>query len=150
EPLTVAGGSPIASPNARYIQWKAELTGNSGATPLVNSVTLAYLPQNSAPILKSINVTMQAVAASTASKTAASTTTAAYTVTVTDSGDVSSSSSSPGTTTQTLSRASLQQFTVSWTAEDPDGDRLVYNLYFRPEDGTQWMLLRGALHETSM
>jgi hypothetical protein len=91
---------------------------------------------------------MQPVAAPASAKTVASTSTAAYSVTVSDTGDVSSSTA--GTSTQTLSRASLQQFTVSWTAEDPDGDRLVYNLYFRPEDSTQWLLLRSALHETSI
>lgn len=147
-PVTDPAGSRITSPNSRYIQWKAEMTGTGGATPLVNSVTLAYLPQNSPPVIKSINVSMQAVSSQAAAKTVASTSTAAYSVTVSDTGDVSSSTA--GTATQTLSRASLQQFTVSWTADDPDGDRLVYNLYFRPEDGTQWMMLRSALHETSI
>src|SRR3954453_10902280 len=58
-PLSNPGGSPIASPNARYIQWKAELTGTNGATPILNSVTLAYLPQNSPPVVRSINVVTQ-------------------------------------------------------------------------------------------
>ena len=54
-------GRRITSPNARYIQWKAEMTGTDGATPLLNSVTLAYLPQNSPPVVRSINVVTQAV-----------------------------------------------------------------------------------------
>jgi hypothetical protein len=70
-----------------------------------------------------------------------------YTVTVTDTGD--SSAPSAGTATQTLLRAALQQITVSWQAEDPDGDRLVYNLYFRGEGEHQWKLLKGNLHETA-
>ena len=150
EPLSDANGSRIASPNARYIQWKAEMTGPGGATPLLNSVTVAYLPQNSPPVLKSVNVTTQAVAAPQAGKSSsASASAAAYSVTVSDTGDVTAGSAA-GTATQTLPRASSQQITLSWQAEDPDGDRLVYNVYFRSEDATQWMLLKRDTHDTSL
>jgi hypothetical protein len=149
EPLTNASGSPITSPNARYIEWKVEMAGTAGATPLLNSVTLAYLPQNSPPVVKSINVISQTAATTQATKTAPGSASGAYTVTVTDGGDVSSSTPA-GTSTQTLPRASSQQITVSWQAEDPDGDRLVYNLYFRSEDATQWMVLKSGTHDTSL
>jgi hypothetical protein len=148
EPLADASGSRISSPNARYIQWKAELAG-TGGTPLLDSVTLAYLPQNSPPVVKSINVITQSVATSQTARQAASSYSAAYSVTVSDTGDVSSSASA-GTPTQTLPRAALQQITVSWQAEDPDGDRLVYAAYFRGEGETQWKLLRGDTHENSV
>src|ERR1051325_7556441 len=65
-PLSNPAGSPITSPNARYIQWKAELAGSKGATPILNSVTLAYLPQNSPPLVKSINVITQSAPATQA------------------------------------------------------------------------------------
>jgi len=150
EPLTVSSGSRITSPNARYIEWKVEIAGTAGSTPILNSVTLAYLPQNSPPVMKSVNVTTQAAPTAQASKSAAASTTSAYTVTVSDSGDVSSSNSPAGTSTQTLPRASTQQITISWQAEDPDGDRLVYTVYFRSEDATQWMILKSAVHDTSL
>jgi hypothetical protein len=146
EPLTVAAGSRITSPNARYIQWRLEMKGTAGTTPILNSVTLAYLPQNSPPVMKSVNVTTQATAAS-AAKAASASTSAAYSVTVSDSSD---SSPSTGTSTQTLPRASTQQITVSWQADDPDGDRLVYTVYFRSEDATQWMVLKSGTHDSSM
>ncbi len=153
EPLADASGSHIASPNARYIQWKAELAGGgvpSGpATPMLESVTLAYLPQNSPPVVKSVNVVSQFVAASQTAKPAASSSSAAYSVTVSDTGDFTSSAAA-GTPTQTLPRAASQQITVAWQAEDPDGDRLVYNVYFRGEDETQWKLLRGDTHDNSV
>ncbi|MGP8248157.1 MAG: hypothetical protein ACLQVN_27045 [Bryobacteraceae bacterium] len=153
EPLADANGSRISSPNARYIQWKAEMGGSGGATPALQSVTVAYLPQNSPPVIKSINIVSQAVltpagrgAASSSSASASSS--APYTVTVSDSGDTASSAA--GTPTQTLARAAEQQISVVWQAEDPDGDRLVYNLYFRGEDETQWKLLKSDLHESSL
>jgi hypothetical protein len=146
EPLTDSAGSRITSPNARYIEWKLEMTGSGGATPMLNNVTLAYLPQNSPPVLKGINVITQAVAAAQVPKPAAATT-AAYSVTV---GDGDSTNTSAGTPTQTLPRAANQQITLTWQAEDPDGDRLVFNVFFRGADETRWMLLRSDMHENSI
>jgi hypothetical protein len=70
-------------------------------------------------------------------------------VTVTDTGDASPGPSS-GTPTQTLSRAGATQINISWQADDPDGDRLVYAIYFRGEEETQWKLMRSGLHENSL
>jgi len=145
--LNDSAASRIASPNARYIQWKAEFSGAGGVTPILDNVTLAYLPQNSPPIVRSINVTLQ-MAQSLAAKGVQQQALSPYTVTVTDTGDASTSSAA-GTPTQTLSRAAAQQITISWQAEDPDGDRLVYNLYFRADDERRWMLLKGDLHENA-
>ena len=84
-----------------------------------------------------------------AAKSAAASSSSAYSVTVTDTGD-SSAAAPAGTATQTLPRASSQQITVAWQAEDPDGDRLVYTLYFRSEDATQWMVLKSGMHDNSL
>ena len=150
QPLTVATGSRITSPNARYVQWKMEMAGSAGATPLLNSVSLSYLPQNSPPVIRSINVTTQTAAAAQAAKAAPTTSSSgAYTVTVTDTGDVSGAVA-PGTPTQTLTRSATQQIAIAWQADDPDGDRLVYSLYFRGEDETQWKLLKAGMHENSL
>ncbi|HWB86323.1 MAG TPA: hypothetical protein VG675_19430 [Bryobacteraceae bacterium] len=150
QPLTVAAGSAIASPNSRYIEWKAEMAGAGGAAPVLDSVTLAYLPQNSPPVVKSINVVMQAVAAPQGAKpAAAASSSAAYTVTVTDTGDATTSTP-VGTSTQTLPRALSQQITIVWQADDADGDRLVYNVYFRGADETQWKLLKANTHDNSL
>jgi hypothetical protein len=145
EPLVNPAGSRITSPNARYIEWKLEMTGTDGATPMLNSVTLAYLPQNSPPVVKTINVITQSVPTTQSVKAAAAS--AAYSVTVTDTGDVTTSG---GTPTQTLPRASAQQITLTWVAEDPDNDHLVYNVYFRSEDATQWMPLKSGIHENTI
>ena len=149
-PLTASSASPISSPNARYIQWKLEMTGTGGNTPVLDSVTVAYLPQNSPPVVHSISVVSQASLVSQTGKSSSSSS-AAYSVTVSgDTANTSGDTTSTGTPTQTLTRAASQQITVSWQADDPDGDRLVYNLYFRSEDETQWMLLRSGTHDTSM
>jgi hypothetical protein len=142
--MTDPDRSPIQSPNARYIQWRAELSGDH---PAVENVTVAYLPQNTPPVIRSINVTTQTASAVAKSNAGAASSNAAYTITVTDTGEASSSA---GTPTQTLSRSSGSQIQISWQADDADGDRLVYGVYFRGEDETQWKMLRTNMFENSL
>jgi hypothetical protein len=144
-PLTDPERAGITSPNARYIQWRAEFSGSAAPAPSLDSVTIAYLPQNTPPNVRSINVS--AVSGSAKSGTAASTAaTASYAITVTDSGDAPVTA---GTPSQTLSRIPGQQVQIYWQADDPDGDRLIYNLYFRGEDETRWKLLRANTIENT-
>jgi hypothetical protein len=143
DPLTDAQNSLIKSPNARYIQWRASLDGPGSA---VENVNLAYLPQNNPPAIRSISVSMQT---GSAQKTTAATgsTAAAYSITVTDTGETSTPA---GTPTQTLSHGSGSQVQVTWQADDPDGDRLLYSLYFRGEGEKEWKLLRANIAENSL
>ncbi len=134
----------VASPNARYIQWKAELRG--GAT--LGEVTVSYAPQNLPPVVKSITVFAVPAPASYSKAAPQSSTTAAYSITVTDTGDAGPTSSS-GTPTQALSRATPQMINIAWQAEDPDGDRLLYSLYFRGEGEREWKVLKADIHETT-
>ena len=55
-----------------------------------------------------------------------------------------------GTPTQTLNRGAGQQTQISWQADDPDGDRLVYSVYFRGEEEREWKLLRSNLFENTL
>ena len=143
EPLTNAQDSLVRSPNARYIQWRASLDGAGAA---IENVSIAYLPQNNPPVIRSISVTMQANSAA-ALKAAASSTSAAYSITVTDTGE---SSTPAGTPTQTLSHGAGSQVQITWQADDPDGDRLLYSLYFRGEGEKEWKLLRMNIPENSL
>ena len=143
DPLTNAQDSLIKSPNARFIQWRASLEGPGAA---IENVSLAYLPQNNPPVIRSISVTMQN-SAQKAAAAASSSTAAAYSITVTDTGETSTPA---GTPTQTLSHGSGSQIQVTWQADDPDGDHLLYSLYFRGEDEKEWKLLRANVAENSL
>lgn len=147
-PITAPAQSAITSPNARYIQWRVELRSAKGNTPTLDSVTAAYLPQNTPPVVRSISVSAVASAAA-AQKSAASTAAAntAFSITVTDSGEAAAAA---GTPTQTLNRGAGQQTQISWQADDPDGDRLVYSVYFRGEEEREWKLLRSNLFENTL
>lgn len=147
EPLIESGGSKIPSPNARYIQWKVEFSIAQGTSPSLDGVSVAYLPQNTPPVLRSITVVTQ-LAATAGAKPQQPPAAAVYSITVTDTGDAGPATS-VGTPTQTPSRAASQQINVSWQAEDPDGDRLVYSIWFRGEAEKEWKLLKNNMHENA-
>lgn len=140
-------GATIQSPNARYVQWQAELKGASGAAakdaPQLDSVTLTYQPRNTRPVVRSIQANAQWAANPAHAAQAAASANAAYSITVTDSGDAPNTSS--GTPTQNLQRSGTTQVVLSWQADDPEGDRLVYSLWYRAEDERDWKLLKENL-----
>jgi len=145
--LTDSSGAPVTSPNARYLQYKASLTT---AAAHLDSITSAYLPQNNPPVVHSIMVSQQAPPATAARATASATSgTQSYSITVTDTGDTGPVAST-GTPTQTLSRAVIQQLLISWQADDPDSDKLVYEVAFRGEGEDEWKILRHDLHDSSL
>ncbi len=146
KPLTNPEGGQIESPNARYIQWRAVLKGPGADTPFIQSVRLAYLPQNSPPRLTNLTIRTQATSTSAKALSTTSSDTSTFTVTVTASGDTKTTSSS-GTPTQSLERALAEQIELSWQADDPDNDELEYSLYFRGEGEQHWKLLRANLKE---
>jgi hypothetical protein len=147
EPLKDGKGSVIGSPNARYIQWRAEFTGAGGKAPSVDSVDLAYLPQNTPPVVRTVTAISQPSTGAAAAKTAATAAaqTSAYSVTVTDAGEAAVTTSG-GTPTQAMTRTG-DNLQITWQADDPDGDRLIYAVYFRGEDEREWKLLKDRVSE---
>ncbi len=145
DPIADPAKALIASPNARFIQWRAEFAGAASAPPELHSVTVAYLPQNSPPSLRSITVSAQTAVAG-ATKSASSSASSAFSITVTDTGDATSAA---GTQAQTLSRPTGQQILISWQADEPEGDKLSYSLWFRGEDEREWKLLRADITDNT-
>jgi hypothetical protein len=145
EPIVDPAKSLITSPNARYIQWRAEFTGDAGTRPDLGNVMIAYRPQNTPPSIRSITVSAQP-ATPGAAKNVISGAASAFSITVSDTGDTSTAA---GTQAQTLPRPAEQQIQISWQADDPDGDKLIYSLYFRGEDEHEWKLLRADITDNT-
>ena len=145
-PLTDAD-SAIRSTNARFVQWRATW-GRESASAL-ESVTVPYLPQNTPPVIRSINVNSVNTANPTKSGVTAASSSSAFSVTVTDTGEAPAASSTTAAS-QTASRLNTTQTQVSWQADDVDGDRLTYSLYFRGDDETQWQLIRSHMQENML
>jgi sugar lactone lactonase YvrE len=147
-PLSDSSGTPVPSPNARYIQWKAEFSGASGRTPILDSVGMAYLPQNTPPVVRNVTVTTQMAPPPASKAGSAQAVSTSYSVTVTDTGEAPPPTSA-GTPTQAMARSAVRQLQVTWQAEDPDNDRLVYSLHFRGEGEREWKLLKANLLENT-
>lgn len=145
DPITNPDRAAITSPNARFIQWKVEFSSRDAS---LEHVSIAYLPQNTPPAVRSVSVSAQAAAAASSSSSSSSTSGAgaAISITVSASGETSTPA---GTPSQVVSRSIGQNLQISWQASDPDGDRLSYTLAFRGEGETQWKTLRHDLAEAS-
>jgi sugar lactone lactonase YvrE len=149
---TNAAGEPIASPKARYLQWKAALTGSSSATPILTSVTTAYLPRNSRPTVTSITVHPPGVVFQRPFPTGDpelagfdSGTSDGRPSTLNSGTSLGSSSTGPALGRRTFQK-SLQTFV--WRAEDQDEDRMQFDVWYRREGETEWKLLKHGLWDS--
>ncbi len=147
DPISDPAHSLLKSPAARFVQWRAEWPAAS--TAALSTVDVPYLPQNGPPALHSITVT--SVMATNPLKTGgtAANSSSAYSITVTDTGEAPAASSA-SSATQSVSHLQSTQTQISWQADDPDGDKLVYSLYFRAEDESNWHLIRSRMFENSL
>src|SRR5207245_9435293 len=55
-PYVGSGGEPVASERARFLQLKATLLGKDGVSPVLDSISTAYLQRNLRPQIQSITV----------------------------------------------------------------------------------------------
>ena len=129
----------ILSPPARYLQWKAVLRGTGRASPTLDEVTVSYLNQNLPPQVRSLNVSTAGERTGPAGSVATPSGPAG--------GVVGSSSFSPSVPGGEL--RSKAPVVLSWQADDPNGDQLVYALYLKASDETEWHLLKDKLRDTN-
>ncbi len=138
-------GSAIQCPPARYMQWKAVLKGSPGGSPVLDDVTVSYLTQNLPPNIQSLNVSSsgERTGPSAMSLPAMAQPAPSATVTV-SSGPVGMSTPAPP-----LFQPDQPSPTVlTWQAQDPNGDQLVYSLYVKATDEKEWHLLKDKMHQT--
>ncbi len=135
-------GAAITSPRARYLQWRAELRA-SDESPVLRSVTAAYLPRNLAPEITGLTlhdpgrVYQQAAAAGdppiaglNGGRDPAAPPTGAGASTVSSVG-------------RQVYRKGLQAF--AWEASDPNDDTLRYEVRYREEMEENWRVLARDL-----
>jgi hypothetical protein len=147
EPIATSGATLISSPAARFIQWQAEW--KPGISAELDTVDVPYLPQNTPPAVHSITVSSVVGNSAKSATTPTASSNTAYSITVTDTGEASAASSGT-TSSQTVSRLQTTQTQISWQADDPDGDKLTYSVYFRPDDAQEWQLIRSRMGENTL
>ncbi len=132
KPVNLTTGSETGVPPARYAQWKAVLHAGN-IQPAVDTVTLNYLPKNVAPEVDDVSVQMgvryQPLAKSPGLNLG---------------NDVSGSSGghfeSPVPSTR-----DRDAIGVKWNAHDDNDDQLVYDVYYRGDGESRWLLLKDNL-----
>ena len=146
-PYATSDGTPVSSPRARYLQWRAVLSGTPAETPVLTSVTTAYLPRNLRPRMTSITIhppgtifqrqfpvdpEIAGFDGDTPERRAAAQATTA------------------NASSTTLGRRSYEKglLTFVWRAEDDNRDELSYELQYRREGDTAWKVLKRGLTDS--
>ena len=141
--LRNAAQEPIANPAARFIQWKAILTAQGEQAPVLEDVSVAYLPNNLAPQFKALLIasptepqepkTSGSGARANGAKNGAKRP-------IKSEGDDSTIS---GLTAPEA--VPMGKIAVLWSASDPNGDSLTHTVSIRGEGEGVWMELEDEL-----
>lgn len=144
-----AGVTRVASPAARYLQWKVELEAPaSGPAPVLDGVTLTYLPRNQRPRFTSLTVHPPGVVFQQPFGTQEPPDLAGYhSTTPAPARDQAVTAATPTATSGAVGRRLYQKGfqTFQWEATDPDGDDLRYQVWLRRVGTDGWRLLARDL-----
>jgi len=144
---SVPDGEAIQSPRARYIQYKVAFTTTNQTSPNLEQVSLPYLQQNLVPVVKSINILPPGVAYQRTPRlsTAGSWLVDHGSAQASGASDAIPQTGSAAVPPRRIFQKGAQWF--SWEAEDANGDDLVYSVYFRGENESEWRLLKKKAEE---
>ena len=138
-------GGKIQSPPARFIQYRTTLTtDNSKATPALDDVSIAYLPQNQSPIVRNVEVTTPRHSSVDALDKR------------NDTDIKNSAPSSPndvylgGIQRNVYEHVSHEpKKLISWEADDPNNDKLEFDLEYKSVDENKWKELKRNVKEVN-
>ena len=153
-----APGQQIASPRARYLEWRASFkdgkagsgAGQNGPADMLTRVQIAYLQQNLRPQVTDIDVLPYGLELQKQPSLAASGISFISSATASD-GRALNAPRERGKDRQPLPprpvlQPGAQSFT--WKAADENEDSLEYSLYFKGEGESEWKLLEKKLPDT--
>jgi sugar lactone lactonase YvrE len=154
---TISDGDPITSPRGRFLQWRAILRSTDGnGSPELLKVTSVYLQQNLSPSVSEIKLhppgdTFQKPLVATGQidimgldgpiETPEGSTGLGQ-----QPGATAATSVSPTAYSRKFYKKGFQ--TVTWSANDPNEDKLSYDIFYRGENETLWKLLREDVRES--
>ncbi|MBS1796743.1 MAG: hypothetical protein JSS81_23125 [Acidobacteria bacterium] len=136
-PAADAKGAQIASPKARYFQWRVTLRGAAS----LREVSVSFLGRNIAPEVLSIQVLPTNIAL-------------APNPPVQIDPNIELSGMDPALFGVAVPPAGARRVyqrgarALQWTAEDRNGDKLVYDIYYREATETGFKLLKENLTDT--
>jgi hypothetical protein len=125
-------------PAARYGQWRAVLHP-ANTPPMVESVTLNYLPKNIAPEIDDVTVQIgtrySPMPKSSSSGMSADVSGSSF-------GGAAFGGSSARFDSPVPSTRDRESIGVKWSAHDENDDQLGYSVYYRGDGQTRWLLLK--------
>jgi hypothetical protein len=130
-------GGQVASPRARYFQWRAALK-SSAATASLNEVNVSFVARNIAPEILSIQVlpTNVGLAANPPIQIDPN---------IELSGMDAATFGIPNSAVPPRRVFQRGATSLQWTAEDRNNDKLVYDVYYREIGDVSYKLLHGDL-----
>ena len=145
-PLDRFEGSAVDSPKARFLQWKAILKSDAGkASPKLREVAVNYLQRNLPPELKSVEIQVPGVIFQKPNKSASGAAVPGEGASTPGRGDrekgAHRGSQQPRPQNDREGRA------AQWGASDPNGDDLVYSVFYRGTDEREWKLMEKDLSD---
>jgi hypothetical protein len=152
-PYKQKDGDPMLGERARYLQLRAVLSGKDGATPVLDSISAAYLQRNLRPQVQTVTIHPPGEVFQRPLSV-----TGEIEILGLEPGEgpetrpsASPSPRPPGLGQPTAYSRRLHQRgmqTFSWKAEDPNGDSLVYDVQYRAVGDTKVRTLRRATSDT--
>jgi sugar lactone lactonase YvrE len=134
-----ASGAKIESPAARFVQFRVSMkTGSDAVTPVLDQFEAVYLRVNEPPKIASFSEAGQGEESARAQNRASDVFRQAL-----KARGREGAPSGPAQLPRGGGRQPLRGLT--WQAVDPDGDELRYDLYFRSQGETKWILLEKDL-----
>lgn len=146
-------GARVASPAARFFQWRATFTAQSKDAkrpPELSLVEVAYQQKNVAPVLDKIEITPYNHKFPASNTSMLMSGSSSNTLSLPPIGQVrrsvpsSPASESSGAVTMTYDKGWIG---ARWKASDANGDSLQYKIEYRGEQESEWKLLKDLVKE---
>jgi outer membrane protein assembly factor BamB len=152
-PATHATGEAIADGLARFLQVRLTLVGKGGATPSVEAIAASYLQRNLAPEVKAITVHPPGEVFQKPISVSGDPEILGFDpdplAVRAPAGRAAGTASAAVPAAVTFSRKMFQRGmrTLSWQADDANGDALLYDVQYRAVGDERWRPLRRGLTE---
>lgn len=136
-------GERIKSPPARFIQYRATLsTDNKETAPTLDNVNIAYLPQNQPPVIRSVEIATARQDPENVSnnKNASNISLAAH---------ITPDDANPEDNRKYHHDVHGHEKLISWKADDPNKDRLEFDLEYKSVDESKWKELEQNIKDAN-
>lgn len=147
--ITATAGGRAGSPAARFVQWRATLTGDGSRTPELESVDVAYLPKNVEPRVDAIEITDANYRFPTSTPQGVS-----GIVPTLNLAPMGRRAAAPAPTFAAESATTTPSMLYAkgylgarWVANDPNGDPMVFTVEIRGLGEAEWKPLKEKIAE---